>query len=613
MAVWRLEVDEESVRNAVRRAYPEMLLEEKYVTEEDLRRLIKIQALLGDNREGGGDTSSKEDIYNQIRQVFLDIFIREAFQEEKDCGLTGTAQKQDFHQLIRPVLSYETDADFSECRKAFNKLVQRLISSANTISVPREVGRSDFTPNRERIQRFIRYGFPELEDEAMLSHEEKLCKLALVLLQPEETFRCPAIPRSVQELVAAMNRRTMESDLEYFMKKNKITSAGDELLSRSVRGIIKTMRILEKGGFREAVGSFERYLSYTFWWILVVFNVVQLVSAVLLNERTFIQRTYTAVIYIYAGMFNVWRIGFLSLWFLWNWSRERILGSIAAGIIFLLAGLIKMMREAYDEAWFIGMAASISSVWQIFVQYLFTVRDLAYRAIAYRQLRMARKRGDWKAFDQDISFQLTTVEQFALSIERAKYSGSDLAFNRVPIRVRMERQVKFFNTWEVGRNLEFMLHLQKNYCEGVLNVLIDCNRFSSARLRCLMGHVEPYFEKAVYVFVTVIVFGILGWLLGVRQRLNFSMLLTSAVIAVLLLTIVVFKVYQSPERARLVFIYQVSSFFYAIFTVAIPYKENEDILQSAGVFVALMLTEGFVGLTMLEPLALAIKYCSRPK
>lgn len=79
----------------------------------------------------------------------------------------------------------------------------------------------------------------------------------------------------------------------------------------------------------------------------------------------------------------------------------------------------------------------------------------------------------------------------------------------IPLRVQVERFIKFSNLFETRQALEFILQLLQNYLKGCINVFVDYNKNAPKELQCKNSHREPSLEKFILAIATALIFSFL--------------------------------------------------------------------------------------------------------
>ncbi|MCW0021308.1 hypothetical protein [Rhizobium sp. BT-226] len=632
LEIWSISLDPENIRRILRRAFPEIPLQELPTDEEQIRHLARDLLLPGNEKNGlrGKDDSESgacpDSIREIVRTAFFEIMTKEMFADitdqkfaaaEKtgrqsgrsevfpDVERDGSAETLSSEKtskysytldMLRDAFPDILDGEMPAHREALRGLVRAIVLRDLETIEPDET--CEFGVSEETsIFCIVTEAFPEASDKDLLRYGEAFRTWVRTLASPEETYG--RIPKDVRYLLAALNARHLLQQLTGSSIKNA-------LFGRSTDGVAKIFRILEKG-CRKGVSPKERRWSRIFLVVLIAYNILPLFAAGFRNERSFIERAFTGVVNVFVAMYFVWQIGFLELWYLFNWSLERVLGGIPFATIYILTTIVPGLRFLYHAEWFTGMNASISATWQIFVQFVFPIRDILSRLWTCWEIKQQRQNGDWVEFDQLVRWELTTSEEFMTS---ADDPAAPVTAKDVPIRVRVERFIKFTNLFDTGRALEFMLQLLRNYLEGCINVLMDYNRYAPTALRCKKGHREPSLEKFILAGTTALIFGFLCWAFWPEQTLNFISSAYSGAVCFVKQLVIAFKDFQSPERARLQFTYMVASSLWAIFLVAVPYKIDEHILTPTGNMLAFMAAMCVVGFFFLEPIARLIQFCT---
>ncbi|MBX4967873.1 hypothetical protein [Rhizobium binae] len=614
LGVWNISLEPDDIRRLLSSAFPRMPFEKLPTDEEEIRCLARNMSLPSTEAKIGLDKQDDSDsgldgVYETVKTAFFEIMTREMFSALADQRPSGgannisrgtpTAGGTLSHSYVDDMLSdafpHLLDGELPAYKKAFCDLVRAIILRDLDDTEPDMDG--CHIPGEAGIMCIVAETFPEASEEDHYTYEAVFRGWLQALVSPEETWR--SIPKEIRHLLAALNAHHLLGTLMRCPSNNA-------LFDRSRDGVDKIFRIL-KMGCRKGVSPKERLCSQTFLGVLIVYNILPLFAAGIRDERSFIERAFTGVVNVYVGMYFVCQFGFFDLWYLFNWSLERILGGIPFATIYIITSFSADLRSLSHEEWFTAMNASISAMWQIFVQFAFPIRDILSRFWTRWKIRQERKKGTLSEFDQCIRWELTTVEEFMTSADDPE---QPVTATNVPLRVRVERFIKFSNLFDTGRALEFMLQLLRNYLEGCVNVLMDYNRCAPKALLCKKGHREPALEKFILAITTAVIFGFLCWAFWPQQILNFISSAYSGAVCFAKQTVIAFKEFQSPERARLQFTFMVASSLWAIFLVAIPYKKDEHILVPISNMLALMTVMCVVGFFFLEPIARLIQFCT---
>ena len=613
LQIWSISLDPEDIRHVLSDAFPDMPSEKLPTDEEEIRRFARDLSLPGrmklepnkkDDCEG---VSCLDHVHTTVKAAFFEIMAREMFAAQQSSAAAKDTSHETFtigetvgrsyiDDMLADAFPHMLDRELLPYKKAFCELVRAIVLQGLEEAEQDDTDRSHF-PGGAGIICIVAETFSEASDEELCIYEEVFRDWLQALVSPEET--CRHIPKEIRYLLAALNAHHLVSTLMRF-------PSSSALFNRSREGAAKIFRIL-KMGCRRGVSPKERLCSQFFLGVLILYNVLPLFAAGIRDERSFIERAFTGVVNVYVAMYFVCQSGFIELWYLFNWSLERILGGIPFATIYIATSFSSDLKSLSRENWFTAMNASISAIWQISVQFAFPIRDVCSRFRARWKTKRQRRNGSWSKFDQSIRWELTTVEEFMTSTDDP---DRPVTAKEVPIRVRVERFIKFSNLFDTGRALEFMLQLLRNYLEGSINVLMDDNRYAPTALRCKKGHREPSLEKFILAIATALIFGFLCWAFWPEQILNFISSAYSGAVCFAKQTVIAFKEFQSPERARLQFTFMVASSLWAILLVAIPYKENEHILVPVGNMLAFMAAMCVAGFFLLEPVARLIQFCT---
>ncbi|PFH60757.1 hypothetical protein XA68_10371 [Ophiocordyceps unilateralis] len=472
-----------------------------------------------------------------------------------------------------------------------------------------EVARDQLPDEEEQVRSFLRDKFHQTShDEGEGSGSD-----SILLETPEEAW--PHIPFSIRSLLAAANASHLEAKLSLLLQDNFHPAAGLGSLNRSTAGVQKTFRMWRQG-FVAAVSLRERVGVNIFFVVLACSAVYPDVAAGFLGERSYNQRSIGSRIVTLIQLYFLWTFPFHSLWLLFNWSLERLLGAFVGNSVYALVALVPAVRGSYRQAWFRTMMLVLSMSWQIGVQFSPTVRDYVMRLVVRRQMRALRRQTktgddgiDWTSVDKSIEREL--MSQKAFVEQRISRDATLPAWDEVPIKVRAERYIHFTSSMELGRSADQLIGLLKNDLEGIIETLEDyrstapCTRGQEASSRSDRGHVEPRAPKFFLVFFDIAIFAYVCYSFW-TQPFTFNTVVAYSTVVVIKQTILALKRYQTVKGARRLFTNMVSINILGMLLVSTPVTIDRKVLENNGNMVALTLAMVFATLFLAEPIAPAL-------
>ncbi|XWW93731.1 hypothetical protein V2A60_001667 [Cordyceps javanica] len=432
------------------------------------------------------------------------------------------------------------------------------------------------------------------EEEAVHAEKQK----QRVLDSPEETWE--HLPAALRSLLASLNAQNIETKLTALLAAPFHTSSGRGAIRRASSGVRRTLAMW-RHGFKAAVPRTERYMTNLFMIFLVFSACYPDVAAGFLGERSYNQRSIGGRIVTLCQLWFLWRYPYHSLWLLFNWSLERLLGAFVGSTVYALAAVVPEIHAAYKTSWFRIMMLVLSMSWQIGVQFSPTVRDYVMRLVTRRQMRLLRARSDgelaidWEAADKAINAELTTVKTFTARREA-------VAAEDVPVRVRTERYIQYTAGYKLGRPADQLVGLFKDDLEGIINTYEDYQSTSPVAAPEDDGHVEPRAPKFLLVFFDMAIFAYVCYSFY-PQPFTFNTVVAYGTVVCIKQAIIAFKRYQTPKSARRLFTNMVSINIIGMFLVSTPVTVNRDVLKSDVNFIALTLAMIFATLFLAETIA----------
>ncbi len=434
-----------------------------------------------------------------------------------------------------------------------------------------------------------------MNEEDVINAEKQRQKM---LDSAEETWQ--HLPDSLRSLLASLNAQNIETKLASLLTSPFHTSSGRGAIRRGSSGVRRTLAMW-RHGFKAAVPRTERYLTNAFIVFLVFSACYPDVAAGFLGERSYNQRSIGGRIVTLCQLWFLWRYPYHSLWLLFNWSLERLLGAFVGSTVYALAAVVPAIHAAYKTSWFRVMMLALSMSWQIGVQFSPTVRDYVMRLVTRRQMRLLRARNDgekvidWDAADRAINAELTTAKTFTAP-------GQVVAAEDVSIRARTERYIQYTACYKLGRPADQLVGLFKDDLEGIINTYEDYQSTSPATAPADDGHVEPRTPKFLLVFFDMAIFAYVCYSFY-PQPFTFNTVVAYGTVVCIKQAIIACKRYQTPKSARRLFTNMVSINIIGMFLVSTPVTVDRNVLQSDANFIALTLAMVFATLFLAETIA----------
>ncbi|OAA76857.1 hypothetical protein LEL_06541 [Akanthomyces lecanii RCEF 1005] len=424
----------------------------------------------------------------------------------------------------------------------------------------------------------------------------------------EETWE--HLPTFLRSLLASLNAQNIETKLASLLTAPFHTSSGRGAIHRGSSGVRRTLAMW-RHGFKAAVPRTERIFTNIFILFLVFSACYPDVAAGFLGERSYNQRSIGGRIVTLCQLWFLWRYPYHSLWLLFNWSLERLLGAFVGSTVYALAAVVPAIHAAYTTSWFRVMMLALSMSWQIGVQFSPTVRDYVVRLVTRRQMRLLRATSskdssekeraiDWDAADRAINAELTTIKTFTAA--QGQRQQAVAAAEEVPFRVRTERYIQYTAGYKLGRPADQLVGLLKDDLEGIINTYEDYQSTSPATAPVDDGHVEPRTPKFLLVFFDMAIFAYVCYSFY-PQPFTFNTVVAYGTVVCIKQAIIACKRYQTPKSARRLFTNMVSINIIGMFLVSTPVTVNRDVLKSDVNFVALTLAMVFATLFLAETIA----------
>ncbi|KAK2616724.1 hypothetical protein QQS21_000336 [Conoideocrella luteorostrata] len=420
------------------------------------------------------------------------------------------------------------------------------------------------------------------------------------------------IPTSVSHCLAAANAANLERKLQLLTEEHYHPTAGLGSITRSLSDVSKTFRMWRQG-FRAATSLRERVFVNVFFLVLAFSAVYPDVAAGFLGERSYNQRSIGSRIMTLIQLFFLWTFPFHSLWLLYNWSLERLLGAFVGNFTYALVAISPAIRASYKSTWFRTMLLVMSMCWQVSVQFSPTIRDTVVRLLTRRQMSALRdkvKLGDgidWSLTDKAIHSELVSRKAFVET--RAPYGAIPPSWDEVPIKVRVERYIQFTDMFVLGRSADQLISLLKLDLERVIDTYDDYMSTISSNGPVTgtkdAGHIEPRLPKFILVFLSASIFAYVCFSFW-TQPFTFNTVVAYSTVVVIKQTVVALKRYQTVKSARRLFTNMVSINILGVLLVSTPVIIDRHVLENDANMVALTLAMVFATLFLVEPIAPAL-------
>ncbi|KAK0609517.1 hypothetical protein B0T17DRAFT_594042 [Bombardia bombarda] len=458
--------------------------------------------------------------------------------------------------------------------------------------------------DEESVRRLLRERFPPFIDDpgAAPQHlqegqEEQLQSI------PEEARK--HIPQELRHLVAAWNAVYLEERLQHLCTKPYHTTSGRARLTRSKNGATKIFNVWREG-FARGISRREKIMIYSFFGFLFFSSIYPDIAAGFLGERSYNQRSTGARILSLFQLGYLLTYDFPILWLLYTWSLERVIGAVPGNAVYAFAALIPAVHAQYKETWFRTMMLVISICWQLSVQFWFSIQDGAEQLLTRHQMKRLRERQDaeekidWVHVDEAINKELVSLKAF--TGQQQQQQPAVVAWEDVPLRVRVERYIKFANTFAFGRSADQLVALHKDYLEVFLDVYEDYRSASPVAEKTDKGHVEPRLPKFLLAGLDIAIFAYVCYSFW-TQPFTFNTVTAYGAVCIIKQLIMAMKRYQTPKAARRLFTNMVAFNIWGIFLVSVPVTVDKDVLRSDGNMAALTLAMIFATLFLTEPIA----------
>ena len=479
-----------------------------------------------------------------------------------------------------------------------------------------DLRREELPGEEEDVRRFLHKRFPppihtcawnhtQVQDSEGHTNADAKPQLEKKILQAtcEETWT--HIPVLVRQSLAAANALNLEKKLQSILKENYHCSAGLSNMTRSEAGVNKTFR-LWRLGFAATVSTWERIVINIYFLLLMFMACYPDVAAGFLGERSYNQRSIGSRTFTLIQLFFLWTFPYHSFWLLYNWSLERLLGALVGNCVYALMAILPSVRASYKQTWLRITVLVLSTCWQVTVQFSSPVRDCMVRLLTRRQMSILRKHSkigdgiDWVEVDNKIQTELTSHMWFAE--QRASLKSGHVAWQDVPLRVRVERYIHFTSTYKLGRCSDQLIGLLKDDLENIINTLEDYSLNGHGSIDGRGGYFEPRMAKFLLVFIDLIIFAYVCYSFW-TQPFTFNTVVAYSSVVTIKQTILAVKRYQTVKSARRLFTNMVSVNVLGMLLVSTPVIVDRDVLADTEMFVALTMTMVLATLLLAEPIA----------
>jgi len=462
----------------------------------------------------------------------------------------------------------------------------------------------------EEVRRLLRESFPTSLQACNAHHSQDTSadteKQRQKILQETCEEAWTHLPVQVRNILAAANALNLERKLQLVLAENYHCGAGLGNMTKSAVGLSKTFR-LWRLGFAAAVSIRERIAVNVFFFLLIFMACYPDVAAGVLGERSYNQRSIGSRIFTLTQLFFLWTFPYHSLWLLFNWSLERLLGALVGNSVYALAAILPAVRNSYRQAWLRTVVLVLSACWQVGVQFSFTIRDYLMRLLTRRQISVLRKQTkteddiDWTELGDKVSRELLSHKAFVQ--QQASLGAGHTAWQNVPVRVRVERYIQFTATFTLGRCADQLTGLLKYDMENIINTFEDYNSSASGAANNVdEGYVEPRMPKILLVLLDTAIFTYVCYSFW-AQPFTFNTVVAYSSVVIIKQTILALKRYQSVKSARRLFTNMVSVNILGLLLVSTPITIDKDVLADTARFVALTLAMIFATLFFTEPIA----------
>ncbi|KAJ6780639.1 hypothetical protein PWT90_01735 [Aphanocladium album] len=459
----------------------------------------------------------------------------------------------------------------------------------------------------EHVRQLIRQRLPPISDVQEMPGEKEAQQKQLLEQEPEEAW--PHVPENLRHMLAAANAKNLEKKLQLLSEEVYHPSQGLGAILRHKSSVCKTFRIW-RCGFAAGVSRTERIGVNLFFLFLIFCSVYPNVAAGFLDERSYNQRSIGSRIMSLFQLFFLWTYPYHTMWLLFNWSLERLLGGLVGSTVYAFVAIFPSVKVAYKEPWFRTMILVLTIAWQMGVQFSPPVRDYVVRLLTRHQmsrLRRSSKKGDayWTGFDKAVHRELVSLEAYIE--QQSKPGAAPQSWQDVPVKVRAERYIRFTHCFKLGRGADQLIGLLKDDMEGIVNIYDDYLSSAKALPEGEAGnqgkdHREPRLPKLMLVIFDIIVFAYVCFSFW-SQPFTFNTVVAYSAVVVFKQTIILCKRYQTVANASRLFTNMVAFNIWGIFLVSLPVTINRNVLQDNGNWVALTVAMVIATNFLIEPIA----------
>jgi hypothetical protein len=430
----------------------------------------------------------------------------------------------------------------------------------------------------------------------------------LLLDEPEEAW-CH-LPAEFRYLLAALNGYHLERKLKSLAEWERHTKTGRVRAKRLSKGALTQLRTWNG---TVAISRRKVVVKNVFAAFLVVVCVFGNVTAGFLNERSYNQRMLGGRVLALTQLFFLFRYKFTTSWLLYNWSLERAIGALLANIAYALVALFPRIRSKSGTPQFEFSVVALSTCWQIGVQFWYPFRDFVERGLVGREIVAERKQADlesgieWRCFDETVENEVCSHGDFIK--KQFDPSASVIGPYNVPLKVLLDRHLRFLKTFGFGRPCDQLISLYVDYLEEFLSIM-EC--YNSSRPSALasqssasgkQGHAEPRKSKSTFIIYAVLIFGYSAYSFYYTQPYTFSTVVPYGAVVIIKLTIITLKRFQTAKTARRIFTNMVAFNIWAMLVVSAPVTIDKHILEPIGNMIGLTVAMVVLHLFLTEPIA----------
>ncbi|PMB73140.1 hypothetical protein BM221_000560 [Beauveria bassiana] len=428
------------------------------------------------------------------------------------------------------------DDDYAAIWKT--NLEEAYIRAALHVALP-DITLDQLPAEEEHIRQLIRQRFTPLGDMQDIKSEKHTDQKKIWNRVPEEAW--PNVPETIRHVLAAANAKNMENKLQFLREEDYHPSQGLAAILRHKSGVNKTFRIW-RCGFAAGVSRTERIYVNIFFLFLIFCSVYPNVAAGFLDERSYNQRSIGSRIMTLFQPFFLWTFPYHTLWLLYNWSVERLLGGLVGSTVYACIAIFPAVKKANEASWFRTMVLVLTILWQMGVQFFATY--------------------EWKE--------------------------------------RVERYILFTRCFEVGRGADQLIGLLKDDMESIVNIYEDYRSTAKglpdeeAPKKHVRDHIEPRLPKLMLVIFDIVIFA---------YPFTFNTVAAYSTVVVVKQSIVLCKRYQTVANASRLFTNMVAFNIWGIFLVSLPVTIDKNVLQDNGNWVGLTLAMIVAKNFLTEPIA----------